>query len=537
MHSGRARILTITIAMIMVASAAAVLIPASGNSVPQEDTSLGAVPTDAIMVYDNTSLDRVGTGAEYPTGSGQIWSMDAYYYMVHDISYDPYYMGYSFTPIGSAINPFTGTFDGRGYKIYDLESYSDPYGIFGYVHDATIINLSVALGAVLSPATAGGIAAYSSGDTTIINCSVTGSLDGNTVGGLIGTVSSGSLTIERCSLNVNVIGYHYIGGLIGIANAATVITIADCYVYGAVSSAERSGGIIGAFSGTSFTIERSYVAGGVSPDYNTGTVGGLIGMAASGSISVFCTYMDLLLGYSSYDLAGEVFGATITTDAGTFTPPLASGQESGIKITGMQPSLSDAQSGNSVYYTGTVQTPSGSINGWDFFDVWTIGSTGYPVLIPYLAGDDVAAQYLVMFDVRGGSFVLSQIVEEGSAILLPVDTYRDGYTFMGWFTDISLSTAWDLNSPVIRDMILYAGWRAVGGPGGDPGTDPGRDPGKERGAADDDGIVNIPVGILIGLFAAFAVGGAIIGVGHWIAGVPVIAAAVAVFVLVILGVI
>ena len=36
---------------------------------------------------------------------------------------------------------------------------------------------------------------------------------------------------------------------------------------------------------------------------------------------------------------------------------------------------------------------------------------------------------------------------------------RDGYVFLGWYTDAGLTTAWDLQKDKVKaDMTLYAGW-------------------------------------------------------------------------------
>lgn len=43
----------------------------------------------------------------------------------------------------------------------------------------------------------------------------------------------------------------------------------------------------------------------------------------------------------------------------------------------------------------------------------------------------------------------------------PADPIRDGYTFMGWFTDSGRIQAYDWNTPVTEPVTLYAGWGSV----------------------------------------------------------------------------
>lgn len=67
-------------------------------------------------------------------------------------------------------------------------------------------------------------------------------------------------------------------------------------------------------------------------------------------------------------------------------------------------------------------------------------------------------QATVKFDTRGGDVVLSQIVDKGTEITLPLAT-REGYTFLGWFDAVE-----DGNQltklTVDKDVTVYAQWKA-----------------------------------------------------------------------------
>ena len=71
--------------------------------------------------------------------------------------------------------------------------------------------------------------------------------------------------------------------------------------------------------------------------------------------------------------------------------------------------------------------------------------------------------FTVSFVANGGTEVASQIVEQGT-ILAPVATTRDGYDFVGWYTEETLTNVWNITTEtVIRDMTLYAKWEIVVG--------------------------------------------------------------------------
>ncbi len=66
--------------------------------------------------------------------------------------------------------------------------------------------------------------------------------------------------------------------------------------------------------------------------------------------------------------------------------------------------------------------------------------------------------YNVSFETNGGTSVDAFMITEGSSISnLPTPT-RDGYMFMGWYTDEALNMAYQTGTPVTSDLALYARW-------------------------------------------------------------------------------
>lgn len=118
-------------------------------------------------------------------------------------------------PIGSGLNPYGGTFDGRGHKITGLmagDGVGQNVGLFGVVSGlGKIQNVGIAGGTVSGSTFAGGIAGQSYG------------------------------TIERCFNTAEVSGTTQVGGIVGVNYGV----ISDCYHIGAVKGTDGVGGIAG----------------------------------------------------------------------------------------------------------------------------------------------------------------------------------------------------------------------------------------------------------------------------------------------------
>ncbi|MGM9971510.1 MAG: InlB B-repeat-containing protein, partial [Anaeroplasmataceae bacterium] len=49
-------------------------------------------------------------------------------------------------------------------------------------------------------------------------------------------------------------------------------------------------------------------------------------------------------------------------------------------------------------------------------------------------------------------------VKENTVFGTPTEPTKTGYTFVGWYSDVSLSTAYDFSTTVTSDITLYAKW-------------------------------------------------------------------------------
>lgn len=69
-------------------------------------------------------------------------------------------------------------------------------------------------------------------------------------------------------------------------------------------------------------------------------------------------------------------------------------------------------------------------------------------------------QYKVSFKSNGGDVLETQTIEGGNKVIQPSDPTKYGVLFDGWYTDSTLKSKYDFNTPVNSNMILYARWKS-----------------------------------------------------------------------------
>ena len=240
--------------------------------------------------------------------------------------------GAGFEPVGTYANGFTGSFDGRGYKINNLyinRSGTDGVGLFERVSEGGVVK-----------------------NVGLENVYVTGH---DYVGGLVGRNEG---TVSNSYSTGSVGGNWYVGGLVG-RNSRTV---SNCYSTGSVSSSYAVGGLVGTNDGT---VSNSYSTGLVSGSYE---VGGLVGRNDIGTVSNCYSAGDVNgAGNTVGGLVGFKYSGTVSN---SFWDKQTSGQ-----------ATSDGGIGKT---TAEMKTQSTFTNvGWDFVNIWNIASninSGYPFL-------------------------------------------------------------------------------------------------------------------------------------------------------------
>ena len=148
----------------------------------------------------------------------------------------------SIIPIGKEGYPFSGTFDGNGNSIsgaYIRSTTKECIGVFGYIYEATIKNLSVEKSFVLGKSRVGGIIGEAN-RSSISACNSSATVCGvQSIGGLCGSISDTEIS---SSYNVGTVcGSSVVGGVVG----ANIGSITDVYNAGKVIASMSAGGIVG----------------------------------------------------------------------------------------------------------------------------------------------------------------------------------------------------------------------------------------------------------------------------------------------------
>lgn len=157
-------------------------------------------------------------------------------------------VGYKFNPIGSQNNPFKGVYNGCGYTISNLTLYGTDdtskwvdsnKGLFGYVKDATIKNLTLIDGEIAGFENVGAVVGYAENSTLKYlnnkSCKVSSksvgqynvyevlinTLQSNNFGGVVGYTKN--CTLYACSnrMEVSCSGENC-SGLVGFAESSTI---------------------------------------------------------------------------------------------------------------------------------------------------------------------------------------------------------------------------------------------------------------------------------------------------------------------------
>jgi len=338
---------------------------------PPEDIALTAVfesivfaggtgtEADPWQIATAEQLDwvRQFSGGEYG---------NQYFIQIDNIDLDtpPYNEDEGWLPIGKYMEEyFCGSYDGNGHTIEGLyinRPYHDDQGLFGFVYQADISNLSLTGVDVTGDEYVGGLVGccYQS---EIRNSSSAGNVSGQSrTGGLVGDLRM-SATLEYChsSGEVNVQG-NWAGGLVGLVIDNT--SISECFSTSSVHADGYSAGGLCATIEDGCIISNSYATGSV---YGSQWIGGMTGWVEQGTIT------------NSYSLG------SVSSETGTNTGGLV-GNGTDMEVIHSYWNTETSGMSESVVGEGksTTEMISGATYGdWDFAGIWSIvdGET-YPYL-------------------------------------------------------------------------------------------------------------------------------------------------------------
>jgi hypothetical protein len=274
--------------------------------------------------------------------------------------------GNSFSPIGTPTAPFTGTLDGRGHAISNLNitmpstSDSSSYfaGLFGYIGNSGVVknvrlksssvilqtrsDLNYSVGGVagvstgtLTQSTYDGVITISGGAATAIigglvgnnggivslsradvNITATGEITNDLyVGGLAGENCCSETTVNYIAFSSaagivsskNAIGLNMVGGLVGLNGGNIDLSFSDSAVIGGTSA--MAGGLVG-WDAFYTQIKRASAFGPVKAG-SSSEVGGFVGFLQDGGISNSYSFGDAAGGINSYvgGMAGYIQGS------------------------------------------------------------------------------------------------------------------------------------------------------------------------------------------------------------------------------------
>ena len=231
------------------------------------------------------------------------------------------------TPIGTASNPFKGSFDGNGKTISNIKIENDDLeyaGLFGFVNgygeikDLNLLNVDITAKSNVGSVAGGAIPAYKFTNIVVDNVKITGNYK---VGGFIG---GGYFHAKDCVVgnsagsNINYVTGNYkeadlegdnVGGFVGFIGEGNYDALTNCAVYNTVVMGTRKvGGVAGSvfqnnkltdLTASSITVGTNADSGYVTNNAKTMGVGGLVGLyTASGD--------------NNGVLSGEVSDVTLT---------------------------------------------------------------------------------------------------------------------------------------------------------------------------------------------------------------------------------
>ena len=125
----------------------------------------------AVIFALSVCAADIGTADELLTlmNTSSMWSGD--YTLTGDIDLSTATSGLTQTPIGTDATPFTGTFDGAGYEISNINISGERYvALFGYIKGATVKNLTISGTITASGYYSGGLIAYAADEMYVSRC-------------------------------------------------------------------------------------------------------------------------------------------------------------------------------------------------------------------------------------------------------------------------------------------------------------------------------------------------------------------------------
>lgn len=91
----------------------------------------------------------------------------------------------------------------------------------------------------------------------------------------------------------------------------------------------------------------------------------------------------------------------------------------------------------------------------DFLTIvlWSVSTVILGQLIQHETSDCI-----VSFNTDGGSLIADQIIEKGQTVSIPEHPEKDGFVFVGWYTDKEFNEMFNFYEPIDRSCTIFARW-------------------------------------------------------------------------------
>ena len=391
------------------------------------------------------------------------------------------------TPIGIGSElyngkpPYTGTFDGKGYTIKNLNvNRNTDAGLFGYVDGGTIRNLTVS-GSVRNSTNSatGGIAGEANGGT-FENCANLCDVKGGITGGIIGFANNTNydLIVRDCynAGKITSTTGSSVGGIIGSCPGTALSTISNCYNAGEVTKKGNGVGTVGAIVGSNYaTVNNCYYLDGTGLNavgYNYGTVT----KTEPKSIREFAdgTVRDLLKA-GTHGVDGDPWDSKcrFVKEAGKYLPvfkyqdsyepaPEPVSESSGSRFSYSTISASAGSNGE-ISPSGDVSVRSDLGQTFVFTP-----DKGYRVADVLVNGKSVGALRSYTFATARSDQTIEVIFEKIPAFVdVPAGSYYEeavNWALENWITEGTSDTLFSPDAPCTRAQAVTLLWRAAGCP-------------------------------------------------------------------------
>ena len=227
--------------------------------------------TDPYQISDAADLKQLSrsVAVDMNTYAGSYFVMTGDIDMAGVTDFDP--IGNNFS---GDLNPFSGTFDGNGHRVFNLNREWEELGfvgLFGVIMNATIKNVVLDTSNIYGDLSVGGIVGVAVMDNTISNCHTTadvtigvrkfyiaGICGGTLLGGTAGTV------IKDCTNSARIIGcVGYSAGILG-TNGQNNTQVLRCANFGEISDDQLHVAGIVAHTKNGISIEDCFNTGKIS---------------------------------------------------------------------------------------------------------------------------------------------------------------------------------------------------------------------------------------------------------------------------------